>query len=336
MSTENIQIQCTHCAAGYNVPASAIGRSVQCQKCNQTFVVAATAVASPSAPTQSQAAAQTSAPAAHNPIPPHLLQGGGAPTAAMSAPTDPLQTPGASTEFGVEAHTDKMKEKYTKSSGGVGMVLVILGSLMALVFVCAVLYVYFKRPDLFKKENTIVIREGGSQTGTGTNAGSQEISWANATSKTVVQNGVAVKVERVEFGPIRARDQRNMVQQSGGGNFLQVHISIRNDTQGAVDYQSWYGNVFDAKGKQVTAALKDNKGHIYQMLTFGDVTKIQGHIEGATLDPKEKRSDMIVYEISDDVKRDEVEYYRLELPAEATGRGGVFRFEIPVSMVNES
>ncbi len=60
---------------------------------------------------------------------------------------------------------------------------------------------------------------------------------------------------------------------------------------------------------------------------------IEWHILDEELERGRRADDRLVFAIPDDLKHDSVTAFRLELPAEAVEREGVFRFRIPVEMI---
>jgi hypothetical protein len=96
-----------------------------------------------------------------------------------------------------------------------------------------------------------------------------------------------------------------------------------------VDYRSWYGHAFDDQGATRVAQLSDSAGRRYDMMTFADARSIKGHTAEARLKSLEIMEDVLVFAIPEEVPRESIEYFRLELPAVAFGGQGSYRFEIP-------
>lgn len=168
--------------------------------------------------------------------------------------------------------------------------------------------------------------------------------WTDASKKNKVQrlDDIKVRVTRVEFGEVLAKDATGTVQSSEGSLFLQVFVRVENGTKREVDYRSWYGNMFTLDGRKSVATLVDNADRKYQMMTFGDVIMVKGHVPEAQLKTKnigydqKHVDDVIIFEVPADVVPEQVNYFRLELPAAAVGYKGRYRFQIPGSMINQS
>lgn len=167
--------------------------------------------------------------------------------------------------------------------------------------------------------------------------------WTDASKKNLVQrlHGVKVRVTRVEFGEVLAKDITNTVQSSEGSLFLQVFVKVENDSDHEVNYQSWYGNMFTYRGKKTVATLVDSGDRKYQMMTFGDVVMVKGHVPQAVLKTRnigwDRKfvDDVLIFDVPADVVPEQVAFFRLDLPAAAVGLSGRYRFQIPGSMINQ-
>ena len=142
-------------------------------------------------------------------------------------------------------------------------------------------------------------------------------------------NSLAVDVQYVGFGEVRAKDAYNRVVVSDQRNYLQVYLKIKNLGAKPVKYISWQGNAFAAGGQQVRATLVDDQGRNYPMQEFVRVAGLQGHTPRAILANKEEAGDVVIFTIPPSVDRRTIRQFRLELPAEAYGGSGVYRFEFP-------
>jgi len=167
--------------------------------------------------------------------------------------------------------------------------------------------------------------------------------WTDASKKNLLQrlHGVKVRVTRVEFGEVLAKDATGTVQSSEGSLFLQIFVKVENGTDHEVHYQSWYGNMFTYRGKKTVATLLDSDNRKYQMMTFGDVIMVKGHVPEAVLKTSNMGwdrkfvEDVLIFDVPADVVPEQVDYFRLELPAAAVGLSGRYRFQIPGSMINQ-
>ena len=91
-------------------------------------------------------------------------------------------------------------------------------------------------------------------------------------------------------------------------------------------YESWHSGPHPA-------ALMDEEGRQFEPFRVSRFRSIEWHIEGESLEKMQHVDDRLVFIVPPDVNRDLVNAFRLELPAEAVGRTGVYRFRIPVDMI---
>ena len=133
----------------------------------------------------------------------------------------------------------------------------------------------------------------------------------------------------VGYGEVRAKDVQHRVLVSDQKNYLQAYLKIKNLGSGSVKYVSWQGNSFTAGDRQVRATLVDDQQRSYPMQEFADVAGLKGHTPRLLLAEKEEMEDVVVFTIPESVDRRPIRHFRMELPAEAYGGSGVYRFEIP-------
>jgi len=145
---------------------------------------------------------------------------------------------------------------------------------------------------------------------------------------------VAVDVDYVEYGEVRARDARNRVIVSDTKSYLQIYLNIKGLSPQSVQYTSWYGNTFSSDGEQVGATLVDDQGRSYPMRQFRGVSGVRGHTAKAVLTYKETVHDIVIFDVPATIDRRAIRYFRLELPAAAYGGSGCYRFEIPVDAIH--
>jgi hypothetical protein len=159
---------------------------------------------------------------------------------------------------------------------------------------------------------------------------SRRSGWADAAGNTVVRiNSVSVDVDYVEYGEVRAKDTSRRVIVSDSKDYLQIYLTISNQAPRPIRYASWYGNTFDSDGRMVAATLVDDRGRSYEMREFRSVAGVRGHTDRADLAPRESVSDVVIFAIPPTLERRDIRYFHLELPAEAYGGSGMYRFEIP-------
>ena len=215
--------------------------------------------------------------------------------------------------------------------------MVFLGLVLLLLVSVAAGVLYLKKPELFR------IQQAGSGEGRPRRIVQRpfdaEEKWSR---KAVLVDDVKVRIARVEYGAIRAKDERNMVQTSTESNFLQIYLAVENVGEQEVSYRSWYGNTFADKGKQQTAELMDSSGRAYSMMTFQEISRIAGHVDKAELAARSNRdqdssvSDVLVFEMPEGMKPSSQKYFRLRLPAAACGGNGSFRLEFLGSTIRDS
>ncbi len=160
-------------------------------------------------------------------------------------------------------------------------------------------------------------------------------SWVDASRSTARIARVVVRVRRVAFEPIVAKNRSNEVITSQQQKYLTVSVELTNRSTDISLYNSWYGNLFkNLRGDEVVASIEDDLGESLMMMTFDDVTGVKGHIEHVTMEPRDRAEDLLVFEVPDGFWRRDFRVLRLELPAEALGVHGAFRFEIPRDMID--
>ena len=285
----------------------------------------------PPAPPATPTVATNPAAMAAGPLPPHLAKSGAAPIATPSAPA-------TNVAIGDEDRKENsLKAEYTKPKGSLGVILVMMGAVLVLIFVVSLVAVFSNNPDLLSWEETTVITTNDASPYP--DAVEKEVTWTD-TSKSALIDEVRVKIERVQYGAILAKDENNVVQKSASSNYLQVYLIIENTgREGAISYKSWYGSEFEVSGQKFAATLRDDTGQTYPMMTFGDVSRIAGHVDTATLatnntgDNQRFANDVVVYELPETLDPSSHKFYRLEMPAAAFGGRGAVRFQIPAESI---
>lgn len=103
------------------------------------------------------------------------------------------------------------------------------------------------------------------------------VRWTDATRAAQRKERVIVKVETATFGAVRAKDLNRQVITTDDDNLIALTVSVRNRDFDARAFKSWYGNTFEEKGGDVILAeLFDDRDRSYQMLTFDDVSSVEG------------------------------------------------------------
>ncbi len=158
--------------------------------------------------------------------------------------------------------------------------------------------------------------------------------WTDAAKFSQRIGPISLKVERVIYGKLRAKDRTNQVITTEDDNLLGITVSAHNQGHRLRDFQNWYGHAFVADdGAEMIAELTDDQGRSYALLKFDDVSHIEGQRLADQLGPDESVQDTVVFMIPDDVDRSVIKYFRLTLPGAAVGLAEFFRFQIPVRMI---
>lgn len=158
------------------------------------------------------------------------------------------------------------------------------------------------------------------------------IVWTDASQKSLRLDRVKVRVDRADYGEVRGKDARNTVIVSGE-NYLILTLNVQNQRGEPIEYRSWYGGQFASPAGPRFARLTDSKGRPFEMIQFGDVSRVKGHTAEASLSPNDEVEDVLIFVIPPEVKRELIPHFKLELPAEAVGVEGTFRFEVPRDMI---
>lgn len=268
-------------------------------------------------------------PPSAGPLPPHLAGAGAKSAAILPTPALPPQATG-----GGAVPEAAARPRLAKRSSGGGLMMIGLAVVALLVIGGGgALLVMYKGTGIFMQESTRGTGEAGRRGETDDGAGGT-VTWTDA-SKSAALNHIKVRIDRVEFGEVRAKDARNKVQTSDNANFLQIFLELENQGDKPVDYQSWYGNEFSSDEGQVVALLADQDGHEFPMMTFGDVARVRGHVTQEQLNKRDKVQDVVIYDLPDGVDRRSIKSLHLTLPAAAYGDRGLYRFKIQAAMIDD-
>ena len=352
------QTECPYCKAINQIGQAGAGHTLQCAACHRTFMATSITATTPAVESPTPAASNIPAvpmyrPATTGPSGPPA-GGGGVPGSAsgamgqtpvagqvpraipVSATPTRAATPVSAVEKPLVTDRDSPRDSPRDSSHGASRggsrnsnLMWWLGGVMCFVIGGLLLVVVFLAGD--RRQPT---RPSGGNAGPNvvhlTPSKSRRSGWADASGNTVVSiSKVAVEVDYVEYGEVRAKDASRRVIVSDAKDYLQVFLTITNHDPRAFRYASWYGNTFDSGGQSVAASLVDDQGRSYEMREFGSVSGVRGHTEQANLTSRESVSDVVIFAIPSTLNRREIRYFRLELPAEAYGGSGIYRFEIP-------
>jgi hypothetical protein len=187
---------------------------------------------------------------------------------------------------------------------------------------------------VYRKLPSVTDQRPRTESSPDTAAASAEVPWTDAATHSQRIGPVTVKVERVVYGALRAKDLNNQVITTQDTNLLGITLSVYNRGTKERVFQNWYGHAFvDANNQQQVAELLDNQQRAYSLLKFDDVSHIEGQRLMDTIRPQQTAQDTVVFLIPEETDRDDIEYFRLSLPGAAVGLQETYRFQVPVSMI---
>jgi hypothetical protein len=158
--------------------------------------------------------------------------------------------------------------------------------------------------------------------------------WSNAERSALRLEKLELKVLRVKFGAVTAKDLNNEVITTDDQNLLSVNVSVHNRGDATCPFRSWYAGGFtDSDGHERLPDLVDDQGVPYSLLRFDDVSSIEGQRLANEIEPRQAVRDTVVFLIPPECDRSLIRYFHLSLPAHAIGADDFFRLEIPVSMI---
>ncbi|MHC2070945.1 MJ0042-type zinc finger domain-containing protein [Bremerella sp. T1] len=159
------------------------------------------------------------------------------------------------------------------------------------------------------------------------------VKWIPAKNSATMQ-GFKVKVNHVDWGEVRGRDEAGELVTSNGRPYMNVYLELANRSDKTFQFKSWYGNEFTTQNGAIrTAQLSDDDKNMYYPLKFDDLADLKWWTPSKTFDPLEEGTDCIVFDVPEDFDPNKVENLYLDLPGEAVGQSGSYRFKIPKSMI---
>lgn len=185
----------------------------------------------------------------------------------------------------------------------------------------------------FNRGNQIQERITQSETG------EKYIKWIPAKNSATME-GFKVKVNHVDWGEVRGRDERGELVTSGRP-YINVYLELSNRSDKTFHFESWYGNVFTSpSGALRTAQISDDNKRTYDPIMFDDLADLKWWTKEKTFAPLEEGTDVIVFDVPEDFDPASIENLYLDLPGEAVTRDGAssamsgsYRFQIPKSMI---
>jgi hypothetical protein len=206
------------------------------------------------------------------------------------------------------------------TAGGLALVLVLLVALLVVVGATVVVVLMITKGDVpvsqraENRERTVVQQQRA------------EAIWTDAVGKSLTIDDASVKIDRVEWGQVRGRDSHGRIITSDDP-YLSIMVTVRNRGRGQFLYQSWHSGPHPA-------VLMDENNREFGRFDVPRFNAIEWHIPDELLERGRQTDDRLIFAIPGDVKHDAVTAFRLELPAQAVEREGVFRFRIPVEMID--
>ena len=139
---------------------------------------------------------------------------------------------------------------------------------------------------------------------------------------------VDVGVRKVEYAPLRVKDQSFKVHDSSE-MVIQIYLEVKTKRMGETKYTSWYGNLFKRGDVDVEATLQDETGRKCLMPVYEGVSTVQGNTPSAIMEKNQKVNDCIIFSLPEDVRITDIEELRLKLPMETVNSVGDIYFKIP-------
>jgi len=348
MSEGTILIRCPGCGAAESV-ALAVGQQLQCHVCQTVFYAPVVETDQTSA-----AGSLPAPPTAAKPAGERSAQGGS--SGQVRAPETRRDERSASSrvwrteglELGTGAKPDGAAEPqpstrpaaatapnlevYPSGSTRVWTAITVLASLI-IIIATSLVGLHFRR----KWSQSNPPPRQAAQAGSRANAvDPAQIHWTDASVRAQRLGHVEVKILRAKYGAVRAKDLNNDVITTDDSNLLAINISVHNRGTRRCPFRSWYSGGLTAEdGGELVPELSDDAGHSYDLLRFDDVSSIEGQQLTDEIEPRHDVQDTVVFFIPTDTDRTAIRRFRLTLPAHAIGSDDFFRFEIPVSMIED-
>ena len=196
----------------------------------------------------------------------------------------------------------------------------LLSSLCLLVLLFAGSWPSFSTPP------SALVRIPLKQQGMAANQPVGEDDWVDASANALKRGDVRVEIVSAGIGPVQLKGKSSSYTSE---RFLTIRLRVSDE--GIVFQQTPYEPWSDrpeALSKH-PPTLTDNQGRSYAQKTFDSGAKVAGRIEADALIPGRQLKEVLVYPLP----TSGVQQLRLMLPASAFGRTGVFRFQIPRSMI---
>lgn len=291
MASSLNQTECPECGQVVHYQPQRWKAQVVCSNCQETFAVEASANS-------------TAAVSGKTPLPSHLQS--------------PSPDVGMPQELADEESATALNYKRSKAGGPLIVVLVIL------VFVAAIGagVIYLVQLDRVAKSN------GNDNTSDRDKGVPEKIKYLLAGKKKGRIGGVEVAIRKVEYAPLRVKDQNFKVHDSSE-MVLQVYLEVRTKRMEETVYTSWYGNLFKRGDVDVEATLQDETGRLCLMPVYEGVSTVQGNTPFAKLEKNQRVNDCIIFSLPEGVGITDIKELRLKLPMETVSSVGDIYFKIP-------
>ena len=159
--------------------------------------------------------------------------------------------------------------------------------------------------------------------------------WSDAVLHAQRLGLLEVKVVRVKYGAVRAKNLNNEVITTDDTGLLAITVSVHNRGAAKSEFRSWYVGGFEAAdGQELLPELSDDLERTYSLLRFDDVSSIEGQRLADEIAAHQAVQDTVVFRVPADFDRTAIRFFHLSLPAHAIGTDDFFRFEIPVRMID--
>lgn len=291
MASSLEQTECPECGQVVHYQPQRWKAQVVCSNCQETFAV------EPSANSPAAASGKT-------PLPSHLQS--------------PSQNVGNSPAIPDETTTTALNYKRSKAGGPLIAVVVIL----VFVAVIGAGVIYLVQLDSVAKSKS------DDNTSDGDKDVPAEINYLLAGKKKGRLGEVEVAVRKVEYAPLRVKDQNFKVHDSSE-MVVQVYLEVRTKRKEETVYTSWYGNLFKRGDAEVEATLQDETGRLCVMPVYEGVSRVQGNTPFAKLEKNQKINDCIIFSMPEGVGITDIKELRLKLPMETVSSVGDIYFKIP-------
>lgn len=292
MASSLEQTECPECGQVVHYQPQRWKAQVVCSNCQETFAV--------------EASASPNAAVEKTPLPSHLQSP--APIANTSS-TDPVESPTAA-------------YNYKRSKAGGPLIVVVV--LLIFFVVIGGGAIYLVQLDSATKSKDSEKESDGDKK---KNA-PKKINYLLAGKKKGRIGNVDVGIRKVEYAPLRVKDQSFTVHDSSE-MVIQIYLEVKTKRMGETKYTSWYGNLFKRGEVDVEATLQDETGRKCLMPVYEGVSTVQGNTPTANMEKNQKVNDCIIFSLPEGVRITDIEELRLKLPMETVNSVGDIYFKIP-------